>query len=155
MAAGGFTKKSVDIEALMAQAAAMEAEEKAKAEAAASGGKKKKEKKEKKEKPVKPKKEKEKKVKPLKEKKEKDKKKKAKAKKGEDEEELIPREVFGVPLTTLNIPEGDTPEVFTDLITVLEGHGTSTYHPTVASSPLLEQPLKRRVCSVRQPVSLK
>ena len=134
-APGGFTKKSVDIEALMAQAAAAEEEEKA---AAAGKGKKKKEKvkkervkkDDKKIKTSKKGKEKPKKEKEKKEKKSSTKKKsskKSKKKKGGGDE-LEPREVFGVNLVDLNIEEGEVPEVFGDLITCLEGHGKQKIH---------------------------
>ena len=130
MATGGFTKKTVDIEALMAQAAA---EEKAAAEAQASGKKKKSSSKDKsgskesksskKKKDTKGKDSKSKKDK--KEKKEKKTKKERKTKRSKKNkgDELEPREIFGVPLAELVLEDGEMPEVFTDLITCLEGHG--------------------------------
>jgi len=142
--ATGFTKKEVDIEALMAQAAALEEEEKA---AAAKKGAKK-EKKPKKEKvkkekvkKEKPKKERVKKEKPKKEKKSssgtKDKKARKKhKKKGGDA--LEPRNIFGVRLSELELEEGEIPDVFAELVTVLEGHATETQGLFRKTAPVSE-----------------
>merc|ERR1712137_601564 len=127
---GGFKKKEVDIEALMAQAAALEEEEKA-----AAANKSKKKERVKKEKPKrekvkkeKPKKEKPKKEKPKKDKKEKPKKEKKSRKKKTQKggEDLEPKNIFGVALPDLELEAGEIPEVFTDLISCLEGHATET-----------------------------
>lgn len=101
MATGQFTKKVVDIEALMAQAAALEQEEKEKSI--------------KKEKPAKVKK-----VKPPKIKKFKPEKKKKKSK-----EEA--KKVFGIPLQEVEIDEDEEmPLIWVTLISVLESYGMTS-----------------------------
>ena len=111
-APGAFKKKEVDIEALMAQAAALEEEEKRAAEAP--------KKKEKTPKVKQPKPPKVKKVKPEK------KKKVNKPKQGA-------RNVFGIPLSQVEVDEDEEmPLIWVHLISVLESHGRH-YHSSLIS----------------------
>lgn len=99
MATGQFTKKAVDIEALMAQAAALEQEEAAK-----------------KEKPEKQKPKKKEKAPRV---------KKVKApKKKKEKEKGVAKKVFGIPLHEVEIDEDEEmPLIWVTLISVLESYG--------------------------------
>lgn len=106
---GQFVKKAVDIEALMAQAAALEAAEKEAQKAPPPQEKK--VKKPKPPKPVKVKKEKEKKV-----------------KKEKDAGSQKMRSVFAVPLEEVELDENDgMPEIWVTLISVLESYGKENF----------------------------
>ena len=107
MATGQFTKKTVDIEALMAQAAALEAEEKAAAAKSPPQTPK----------PPKP-------TKPASQKKPSEPKNKEKKKEAKNKAK-VKRKVFGVPLADIELEKREgIPSVYGDIIRVLESFGT-------------------------------